>query len=157
MRHPSDGTLRRLLDEPAGVADDDREHVVDCHPCLSELAGARDDAAFAGAALEVDVATDVDEAWRRLSAALAAEERPRAAAAPPRRSWRARLRSPRIAAVAVAALLGGAGAAAAADWLQIFRAERIAPIKVTQADLVKLPDLSSFGDLDLQKVPEIRE
>jgi hypothetical protein len=59
--------------------------------------------------------------------------------------------------VAVAALLGGAGAAAAADWLQIFRAERIAPIKVTQADLVKLPDLSSFGDLDLQKVPEIRE
>jgi hypothetical protein len=27
MRHPTEGVLRRLLDEPAGVADSDREHV----------------------------------------------------------------------------------------------------------------------------------
>src|SRR5918999_747077 len=96
MRHPTDGTLRRLLDEPAGVADDDRRQ-------------------------------------------------------------RAALRCPRVAAVAVVALLAGAGAAAAADWLQIFRAEQVAPIRVTQADLVKLPDLSSYGELDLLEVPEVRE
>jgi hypothetical protein len=157
MRHPTDGTLRRLLDEPAGVADDDRRHVGDCPVCLSELADAHDDAAVVGAALDVDIATDVDAAWQRLSSALAAEGRPRAAAAAPRRRWRAALRSPRIAGVAVAALLAGAGAAAAADWLQIFRAERIAPIRVTQTDLIKLPDLSSYGELDVVEVPEVRE
>ena len=30
MRHPTEGVLRRLLDEPAGVPDSDRKHVVDC-------------------------------------------------------------------------------------------------------------------------------
>jgi hypothetical protein len=157
MRHPTDGTLRRLLDEPAGVADDDRQHVADCTPCLSGLAAARDDAAVIGAALDVEVATDVDAAWQRLSAALTVEGRPRTAAATPGRRWRAGLRSPRVAAVAVVALLAGGGAAAAADWLQIFRAEQVAPIRVTQADLVKLPDLSSYGELDLTKVPQVRE
>jgi hypothetical protein len=157
MRHPTDGTLRRLLDEPAGVADANREHVADCSLCLSGLAAARDDAAVVGAALDVELATDVDAAWRRLSSALAAEGRPRAAAATPGRRWRAALRSPRVAVVAVVALLAGAGAAAAADWLQIFRAEQIAPIRITQADLIKLPDLSSYGELDLIKVPEVRE
>jgi hypothetical protein len=57
MRHISDGTLRRLLDEPAGVADADREHTEDCPVCLSRLAAAQEDAAAAGAAL--DVAVDV--------------------------------------------------------------------------------------------------
>ena len=45
MRHPTDGTLRRLLDEPAGVADADREHVAGCPVCLSGLAAAQQDAA----------------------------------------------------------------------------------------------------------------
>jgi hypothetical protein len=157
MRHPTDGTLRRLLDEPDGVADDDRLHVADCTVCLSELADAQDDAAVIGAALDVELATDIDAAWERFSTALTVEARPRAAAATLGRRWRAALRSPRVAAVAVVALLAGGGAAAAADWLQIFRTEQIAPIRVTQADLVKLPDLSSYGELDLTKVPEVRE
>src|SRR5918999_4586923 len=131
MRHPTEGTVRRLLDEPAGVADADREHVAGCPVCLSGLAAARDDAAVVGAALDVEVATDVDAAWRRLSSTLAVEGRPRAAAATPGRRWRAALRSPRVAAIAAVALLAGAGAAAAADWLQIFHTEEIAPIKVT--------------------------
>jgi hypothetical protein len=155
MRHPTDGTLRRLLDEPAGVADDDRRHVADCSVCLADLAGARDDAALVGAALDVEVASDMDAAWQRLSSALATQDPGRAAL--PRRRLRRALRSPRVAGVAVAALLAGAGAAAAGDWLQIFRAEQIAPIRITQADLVKLPDLSSYGELDLVEVPDVRE
>jgi hypothetical protein len=156
MRHPTDGTLRRLLDEPAGVADDARTHVAACAECLTGLAEARDDAALAGAVLDVELAdVDLDAAWLRLASALAAEERPRAVA--PRRRRRPALRSPKLAAVAAVALLAGAGAAAAADWLQIFKTERVAPISITQADLVKLPDLSSYGELDLVEVPEIRE
>lgn len=44
MRHPTEGTLRRLVDEPAGVTDADREHVAGCPVCLSGLAAAQEDA-----------------------------------------------------------------------------------------------------------------
>src|SRR5688572_6064254 len=71
MRHPTDGTLRRLLDEPAGVADADRAHVAGCPVCLAELAAVRSDAELAGAVLRHDADPDVDAAWTRLSGALA--------------------------------------------------------------------------------------
>ncbi|MDW5328437.1 hypothetical protein [Plantactinospora sp. KLBMP9567] len=156
MRHPTDGMLRRLVDEPVGVADADREHVADCPKCLSGLAAARRDAAFAGAALDVEVSTDVEHGWHRLSRAIAAD-RPRqvtVAARPPR--WRTALRSPLFAGVAAVALLTGATTAAAANWLPIFRTERIAPITVTQADLLRLPDLSAYGEAKVTKVADIR-
>jgi hypothetical protein len=159
MRHPTDGTLRRLVDEPAGVADADREHVASCSVCLSALAAAQKDAAATHAVLDVDVTTDVDMAWRRLSHAVTAEGRRRTAAAAPTPAprWRAALRSPVVAGVAVVALLTGAGAAAAADWLQIFRTEQIAPVAVTQADLVELPDLSAYGEVELVEEADVRE
>jgi hypothetical protein len=160
MRHPTEGALRRLLDEPAGVADADREHVAGCPSCLVGVAAARDDADRAGAALTIDADLgdlDVDAAWQRLVDELEAEGGRHGRAATPGRRWRAALRGPRLAGVAVVALLAGAGAAAAADWLQIFRTEQVAPIRITQADLVKLPDLSSYGAVDLREVPEVRE
>ena len=54
MRHPTDGVLRRLLDEPAGVADADREHVADCPVCLVGLAAAREDARGSSTGLRAD-------------------------------------------------------------------------------------------------------
>src|SRR6476619_6061338 len=119
MRHPSDGTLRRLVDEPDGVGDIDREHVASCRECLSGLAAAQEDAALTAAALALDVTPDVDAAWQRLSHATGDAERAQVTAPAPAasRRWRAGLRSPVVAAVGVAALLAGAGAAAAADWL----------------------------------------
>jgi hypothetical protein len=157
MRHPTDGTLRRLLDDPAGVADADREHVASCPVCRSGLAAAQEDAAVAGAALGADLTTEVDPGWRRLSHAVAVDGRRQRAAAAPARRWRAALRSPVVAAVGVVALLAGAGAAAAADWLQIFRTEQIAPVTVTRADLVELPDLSAYGEVEVVDEPDVRE
>jgi hypothetical protein len=160
MRHPTDGTLRRLLDEPAGVADADRDHVAGCPVCLSGLAAARADASFAGAALDADLAVDpssVDAGWRRLSHAVAADGRRRSPAATGAPRWRAALRSPVIAVVAVLALLTGASAAAAADWLQIFRTQQIAPVAINRADLVALPDLSAYGDLEVNQEVNVRE
>src|SRR5262245_53785640 len=138
MRHPTEGTLRRLVDESDGVTDTDREHVSGCPACLSGLAAAQQDAEVAGAALGAEVSTDVDTGWRRLSRAIAGDGRQRVAASGPARRRRAVLRSPVIAAVGVLAVLTGAGAAAAADWLPIFRTERIAPISISEDDLVKL-------------------
>ena len=157
MRHPTEGTLRRLVDEPAGVADADREHVAGCRVCLSGLAAAQEDAAVTGAALGVEVNPDVDMGWGRLSRAVAVDGRRRVPVTVPARRWRAALRSPVIVVFGVVALLAGAGAAAAADWLQIFRTEQIAPVTVTRADLVELPDLSGYGEVEVTEEADVRE
>ena len=156
MRHPTDGTLRRLLDEPAGVPDNDREHIAGCSACLSRLAAARQDAAAAGAALDVELAVDVDSAWQRLSHSIAAGGRGRAPAAKSPDRWRTALRSPAVAALCVVAVLFGAGAVAAADWVQIFQTERIAPVAITRTDLLELPDLSAYGDLEVTQEADVR-
>lgn len=148
-RHPNDGVLRRLVDEPAGVADADRQHVDQCPICQPKLAEARRDAQFAAGALHAEVDPDVEAAWQRLAGAPAVEKRVGV-----RSRWR---RSPVIAGAAVAALLAGATAAAAADWFPIFRTERIAPVTVHQADLMALPDLSSWGDVEILSKPEIHQ
>src|SRR4051795_8764974 len=153
MRHPTDGTLRRLVDEPAGVPDADRAHVAGCQVCLNGLATAQADAALTAAALTCDATPDVDRAWRRLSTATEAPVR--AVAPAPARRWRTALRSPVVAALGVVVVLGGAGAAAAADWLQIFRTEQVTAVPVSTTDLVALPDLSAYGDLQVVSEPDV--
>jgi len=157
--HPADGVLRRLVDEPAGVADADRAHVRGCTDCLTRLASVRDDATATAAALAVDGAPDVDRAWRRLSATVHTPAPAAARTAAPARSrrWRTALRSPVIAGFGVAVVLGGAGAAAAGDWLEVFRTEEVAPLAVSTADLVSLPDLSGYGDLTTVSQPDPQE
>src|SRR5688572_17831518 len=151
MRHPSDGTLRRLLDEPVGVADPDREHVADCPVCLAGLASAQQDAAASTAALDLPPLDDldVDAAWQRLSQASADDVPAPVVALAPRRRRRGALRSPAVAAVGVVALVAGASAAAAADWFEVFRTERLEAVTITQADLVQLPDLTAYGTVEV--------
>jgi hypothetical protein len=149
MRHPGEGVLRRLLDEPDGVADVDRLHVEDCAECRSRLTGADTDMLFAESALRYDVDVDVDAAWERLLATPAPAPRPA-------KSRTRSVRTPVIAVVGVAALLGGASAAAAGNWFQIFRTEQVAPITVPQADLVQLPELDEFGAMRVESRPKIR-
>src|SRR3954452_21931824 len=130
MRHPTEGVLRRLLDEPAGVADADRQHVAACHHCLAQLAATREDAELVGAALTAggQADLDVDAAWRRLSSE-AASAGPRRDTLPARAGrFRAFVRRPVVAALTVALVVAGAGTAAANDWLQIFRTEQIATV-----------------------------
>jgi hypothetical protein len=151
MRHPTEGVLRRLLDEPAGVADADRQHVLDCPVCLVGLAAAREDAAAVDAALRTAGPGDVDVpgAWQRLSTAIPAGAP--AAAIRPARAGRSRaaLRRPVAAALAFAVVLTGAGVAAANDWLPIFHTEAIAPVALSTDDLVALPDLTAYGDVEV--------
>jgi hypothetical protein len=153
MRHPTDGTLRRLLDEPAGVADADRQHVVSCPTCLGDLDRVRADARLTGAALEARGAgdVDVDAAWARLSTATRAA-RPVPAVAGPSR-WRAAVRKPAVAALSAVLLFTGAGVAAANDWLPIFTTERVDPVEITSTELVQVPDLSAYGDLEITQEP----
>ncbi len=157
MRHPTEGVLRRLLDEPAGVADSDRQHVAGCSHCLGELAAMREDATLVGAALATEGSADIDvpAAWRRLTSTLpqTAPER----VPTPVRAARSRgfLRRPAVAVLAFAVVLTGAGAAAASDWLQIFRTEQVAPVGIRTADLIALPDLSAYGELEMTSDPGV--
>jgi hypothetical protein len=54
-----------------------------------------------------------------------------------------------VAALSAVVLLTGAGVAAANDWLPIFQTERVDPVEVTSTDLVQVPDLSAYGDLQI--------
>lgn len=158
MRHPTEGVLRRLLDEPAGVADSDRQHVAGCPRCLDDLAAIREDAALVDAALTTEAAQGVDvaAAWRRVSTAAPAAGPGRAAQPRAGRS-REVLHRPIVAALAVAVVLAGAGTAAANDWLQIFRTEQVAPVSITTDDLIALPDLSAYGELQVTGDPDAHE
>jgi hypothetical protein len=163
MRHPTEGVLRRLLDEPAGVADADRRHVADCPRCLDALVAIRSDAALVGAALATEAGpdADLDAAWRRLAAASTATARPATRPerlpAPSRAGrWRGALRRPAIAALVVGLVLTCAGTAAANDWLQILDTEQIAVVNLNTADLIALPDLSAYGTLTATEA-EVRE
>ncbi len=151
MRHPADGTLRRLLDEPAGVADPDREHITGCPACRSKLITMEEDSVAARNALEFEVTTDVDAAWQRLSR----DER-RPGRVPGQSRWRKAIRNPLVAVVGVVVILSGASTAAATDWLQIFRAERVAPVSAPRADLISLPDLDEFGTVEVTSKVDIR-
>jgi hypothetical protein len=155
MRHPNEGVLRRLVDEPAGVADADRAHVADCPVCLVALAEARDDATTVGAALTSDASmdVDVDAAWARLTAT---ESRTRAVQAPARRrSWGSVLRRPAVAALGFAVVVTGAGVAAANDWLPIFATEEIEPVAISSdLDLSAVPDLTDYGTLEVTGADE---
>jgi hypothetical protein len=157
MRHPTEGVLRRLIDEPEGVPTSDREHVGACQGCRDQLAAVAEDAGLVEAALAADVDVDVDAAWRRLSTAATAAGPRRAAGHVRAGRARAVLRRPAAAVVAVAVVVTGASAAAANDWLQIFRTERVAPVGITTADLLELPDLSAYGELRLSGDPDVHE
>ena len=151
MRHPSEGVLRRLVDEPAGVTDDERAHVAGCATCLRGLDEARADAQLVGSALAPTTReVDTDTAWARLSTTAAAPVRQINSG---RARWGTAVRRPAIAALSAVVLVTGAGVAAANDWLPIFQTEQVTPIEVSSTELVQLPDLSAYGDLEVTQEP----
>ncbi|MDP9792764.1 hypothetical protein J2S43_001276 [Catenuloplanes nepalensis] len=157
MRHPAEGTLRRLADEPSAITDPDRAHVAACPDCQETLSTVRKEAALIGAALHTEAAPDVDAGWRRLSDAFAAPMTAAEAIRVGRRAPVPRWRGPMVAVAAVVALLTGATAAVATDWLRVFHTEEIAPVTISRADLLALPDLSAYGDVEVTEEPHVRD
>lgn len=149
MRHPAEGVLRRVVDEPAGVSDPDHRHVAACARCQRVLSGVRADADAAAGALgghRTVPEARTDAAWHRLQTA-AADGGSRAAAAGPSKRSRGWLRRPGAVALGVAVVVAGASTAAASDWFRIFQAESVQPVSFTSTDLVDLPDPSAFGEV----------
>jgi hypothetical protein len=64
---------------------------------------------------------------------------------------------PAVAVLAVAAVMAGAGTAAAKDWLPIFETKQVAPVSLSAADLVALPDLRAYGDVKVTGADGVHE
>jgi hypothetical protein len=158
--HPSDGTLRRSLDEPVALDPRARRHLATCPRCAKRLEAMETDAAGAFAMFAAaDPSIDVDAARAR----LAALETSRSAEAGTARSSVRRapggVRSARasrvLAGVAVAALAsvvvvvsGGAQ-----DFLSLFQPKQFAPVAVTSADIRSLAGLASYGTIQGGSTP----
>jgi hypothetical protein len=152
--HPSDGTLRRSLDEPFAIDARARGHVATCGRCAQRITVMGSDAAFASAALAVAGApVDLDAARARLAATEAAA--PHAAG---RRSlgWHAKLRLQRsrasrvvvgraVAATASTVLVVSGGAQ---DFLSLFQPTQFAAVPVSDADIRSLAGLTSYGTVN---------
>ncbi len=147
MSHLDDGTLRQLIDEPAGVAAPDRAHAESCAQCGARRAALAADAAAVQAAL-TEPATQPANAAAALAAVRARTSRP----AIMRPAWPAHPWAGVAAAAAVVAFAFLVAATplrtVAAGFLAIFEPSQIVAVPVTRADIASLralPDLEAYG------------
>ncbi len=152
MRHPPDGVLRRLDDEPLAVPDRVIEHIAGCVRCGARRALIAQDAERAAQLLSVSpVASDVDLAWARLRRELPARSdngnrRHGARSGFPGR----RARLPRVslrAGLAIGAVgIVVAGSAAAATLTTIFAPTHVAAVSLSRGDLRAITAFMGLGD-----------
>jgi len=152
--HPSDGTLRRSLDEPVTLDARARRHLATCPRCAKRLEAMETDIAGAFAMFAApDPSIDVDAARKRLAETEAA--RP-ADARPARSSLRRTPRGVRSArtsrvlvgvAVAAVASVVVVVSGGAQDFLSLFQPRQFAPVPVTSADIRSLAGLASYGSI----------
>ena len=152
--HPSDGTLRRLLDEPVAIDAATRQHLAACSRCAGRLQRIGADAARAAALLAVPApVADVEAARARLARTEGSAPpstpggRRGRAPAPARRSA---VRAQRImvgVALAATASIVVVVTGASQDFLSLFQPKQLAPVPVTFADVRSLSGLTSYGNV----------
>jgi hypothetical protein len=147
--HPSDGTLRRALDEPIATDAASREHVATCARCAGRVQRMSADAGAVQAMLvSQDPVVDVAAARARLARTEAATPDGVSASGSARP-----VRSPNSRASRVMAGFAVAGVAsvllvatgAAQDFLSLFQPSQLATVPVTAADVRSLAGLASYG------------
>jgi hypothetical protein len=147
--HPSEGVLRRSLDEPVAVDATARRHIATCARCSDRLGRIRADAARAGALFAVPVGVvDVDHARARLRATQGGHQpvgrQDRPASIPHARTGRV-LGGIAVAAAASVLLVVSGGAQ---DFLSLFQPKQFAAVPVTSADIRSLAGLASYGEVN---------
>lgn len=156
MKHPDEGTMRRMVDEPTLVRETDRRHVEDCARCRNAMREIQVDAEAAARSMQTMPAPlDTRAALSAVRARIATGQ------IPARRPWYARsleaLRFKRVAAGAGTAgvLAGALLLTPAGSWAQsfitIFQPSQIQPVSVTTDQLLALPKLRSFGTVHLPR------
>jgi hypothetical protein len=150
VAHLSEGTLRRLVDDPEALTGSDRRHYMDCAACQSRNQGMADDARAAATMLAApELKLDVATAFKRVQTAPAA--RPRFGFSLPilRPSTR-----PMFAGLGAAAIVVALAVTAFANILPLFQPKTVQPVPVTFADLQSLSSLSAYGTLTWSTKPQ---
>jgi hypothetical protein len=147
--HPSDGTLRRALDEPMAIAAAKREHVASCSRCAERVRRISADAGAVQAMLRTpSTGIDVVASRARLARTEAASPVQR-----PAKRLRLHQRSGRtnrlvaglgVALTASVVLVVSGGAQ---DFLSLFQPSRVAAVPVTASDVRSLAGLASYGSV----------
>jgi hypothetical protein len=151
VRHASEGTLRRLSDEPSAVPDKVRGHVAGCQRCATRQVRMRRDTERCARLLAGPrLVPDVDTAWAELQGelrrpAVAGAGRRGGTAAVPRRAYRFRRVSLRTGVAIGVAGLVVAGTAAAGTLTTVFAPVRVAPLSLNQSDIQAVAELLGTG------------
>lgn len=150
MAHLSDGTLRRMFDDPDALTGADRRHYVDCATCQARYTGMADDARAVATLLATpELKLDAGSALKRVQAAPAAK--PRFGFSFPILSPTSR---PVFAGLAAAAVLVALVVTAFAEILPLFQPTQVQLVPVKVADLQSLSALSDYGTLTWTVKPQ---
>ena len=162
MRHLSDGTLRRIYDEPLALTSLDQAHFDSCSECKARFESIANTARATATLLAVPGFTPEPAAAMR---AVRMRIRTDEAARPPRwyerwldRSSRWRpIATPAIAVVLAAVLLTGVTATGVAQsWLRVFEPKTVAPVQVSPSDFANVA-LLDYGDVTwLPQAPQLQ-
>jgi hypothetical protein len=150
VAHLSEGTLRRLVDDPDALTGSDRRHYMDCAACQTRNKGMADDARAAATLLFApELKLDVATAFKRVQTAPAAKPRFGFSLPILRPSTR-----PMFAGLAAAAIVVALAITAFANILPLFQPKTVQPVPVSFADLQSLSSLSAYGTLTWSTKPQ---
>jgi hypothetical protein len=152
VAHLSDGTLRRIVDDPDANHGADARHLESCPACQGRLKSVTEDARSITSLLAApELKVDVASAFNRVQAAPAA--RPRfGLRVPVARPGSRPMVLAFAAAVAAVALL----ATVIAQDKNVFAPNTVTAVPVTLADMQSLSQLSAYGDVSWTKRPDLQ-
>ncbi len=165
MRHLSDGTLRRIFDEPLALTAADQAHFDECAECTPRFTAIANDARATTGLLGVPAfEPQTPTALAVVRARIKREE----AARPPRwyerwldrtsPRWRP-MATPAIAVLLAAALLAGLGVSGIAQSLvRVFEPQQLQAVQVSPSDLAQTTALLDYGQVKwLPNAPKLQQ
>jgi hypothetical protein len=152
VAHLTEGTLRRMVDDPDSNSGADARHLESCADCRSRYAaGAEDAGSIATLLAAPELKVDTGAAFKRVMAAPAAQ---------PRFGFRLPVlrpgSRPMMLAFAAAAALVALLATAIAENGTVFAPSTVTPVPVTVADLQSLSQLSDYGTFSWTTQPQLQ-
>jgi len=162
MKHLSEGTLRRMLDQPQWFPEADRAHLESCERCRAAATAVVADAGRVAVLIEGTGKVDADSraALNRLRGRGLSPLAAPAGAPAWRRSGLRRRRPLRpVLYVALIGLMGVmlVGTGVAGNLIKIFEPDKVVGVPVDLESLNSLPDLQNYGTIAIVQEPDDAE
>jgi hypothetical protein len=149
--HLSEGTMRRMLDDPDTITSADRSHFAECTQCQGLRSRIDWDAKSVALLMErPEPAVDVAAALARVQQATSARRRFDFRIPLLRPVTRPALAVAAAAVLVLAVVVTGVAQQA----LLIFQPSQVTPVPFVLADFQSLPDLSAYGDVTWSAKPQ---